>query len=332
MTHPIHFRKSTTSIRRIRAFTLVELLVVIAIIGILIALLLPAVQAAREAARRSNCTNNLKQIGLSMVSHENSHGHFPAGIQYDTDSFGKAWSAAILPFIEQKDVYDTLDEEFGKYDLIYYHDDISFRGSALAKACNTVFPVFRCPSAAIPLHVNASSSTSWSFERVPATYLGCASGVCTDDEEGSITADGKATTMLSLTGMDGILFGMSDVQIRDITDGTSHTIIVAEALPLVTDSMPAETTSNVIKDHWSISGAAAFAGRDGSEHCGSTAVAINSNNELAFGSSHAGGCYVLMADGSVHYLTENIQPKIWIAFGTRAGGEVVGHPDSYMNQ
>lgn len=90
-----------------KGFTLVELLVVIAIIGILIALLLPAVQAAREAARRSQCTNNLKQLGLAIHNFHDVNNVFPIG-QPDDDNDNYAWGAYILPYVEQKQMYDTL--------------------------------------------------------------------------------------------------------------------------------------------------------------------------------------------------------------------------------
>lgn len=90
------------------AFTLVELLVVIAIIGVLVGLLLPAVQAARESARRSQCANNLKQIGLAVQTFHDSRGYYPTG-RYRTDQVGIAWSFRLLPFLEQQNVYDSLD-------------------------------------------------------------------------------------------------------------------------------------------------------------------------------------------------------------------------------
>ena len=122
---------------RLRAFTLVELLVVIAIIGILVALLLPAVQAARESARRSQCTNQLKQLGLALLSHHDQKNAFPAG-RTETTQFGVSWAFQLLPFIEESTVHDAFVP--GKR-----VDD-----PANADAMRTPVDVFACPSRRTP--------------------------------------------------------------------------------------------------------------------------------------------------------------------------------------
>ena len=125
------------AIRRGRiGFTLTELLVVIAIIGILVALLLPAVQAAREAARAMSCKNNLKQLGLAMHNYHDTNGKFSFG----WSDRGQGWSAAILPQIEQQAIFDSLDWAEGEN-----WEDV---GTPNQRACETVISVFRCPSMA----------------------------------------------------------------------------------------------------------------------------------------------------------------------------------------
>ncbi|MEA1951001.1 MAG: DUF1559 domain-containing protein [Planctomycetota bacterium] len=322
------------SIRRRRAFTLVELLVVIAIIGILIALLLPAVQAAREAARRAQCKNNLKQIGTGLLNYENTHSVFPLGLQ---NAIGCAWSGYILPFVEEnnkfRDFVFDMSEGSSVMQWAYNPPVHPSKQTAMIIACETVFPFYRCPSASIPLHVYDVSIDNWIVpKRVPATYLGCASGVWTNDEQGINPSSGVAQYYHALKGLDGVLFGNSTVKIRDISDGTSHTMIVGEALPEIPTSTTRDTIFLRRKDHWAIGGddADLNQGTDGSEHCGSTALPMNAddangtlNVELSFGSAHEGGCHVLMCDGSVQFLTNNIEPKLWVALGTRAGGEVI---------
>ncbi len=322
-------------IGRSKAFTLVELLVVIAIIGILIALLLPAVQAAREAARRAQCKNNLKQIGTGLLNYENTHLVFPMGLQ---NAIGCAWSGYILPFVEENNKFKNFvfDKSEGSAPMqwAYAPPVHPSKETAMIIACETVFPFYRCPSAAIPLHVYDVSIDNWIVpKRVPAMYLGCASGVWTNDEQGINPDSGTTQYHHALKGLDGVLFGNSAIKIRDITDGTSHTMIVGEALPdITTTTLTKDTIFLRRKDHWAIGGddADLRQGNDGSEHCGSTALPINAddmngtvNVELSFGSAHKGGCHILMADGSVQFLTDDIMPDLWVALGTRAGGEVI---------
>lgn len=180
-----------------RAFTLVELLVVIAIIGILIALLLPAVQAAREAARRMSCSNNLRQIGIGLHHYHDAHGCFPPGGIERRDAMNPkgrqiAWSAFLLPFVEQKAIYDTID--FGK----------AFDSAANAPAAAMVIPLYLCPS-------------------VPrASDLVQGRGAC---DYGGIYGE-------RITGPNappkGVMLYDRAIRIRDITDGTSTTLAVSE--------------------------------------------------------------------------------------------------------
>ena len=208
-------------------------------------------------------------------------------------------------------------------------------------ASQTVMPVYRCPSAAIPEHVRDQTFDNWNLpERVPGTYLGSATGVLTDDEYTISRITGKPVmsngSWGSMRGLDGVLFSLSAVKIRDITDGTSHTLLVGEALPTVKDNTSRETWSNRRKDHWYAGGDDADTddGHDGSEHCGSTGVPMNpeidlsksvvtAEQEIAYSSSHPGGCNMLFCDGSVQFIDEEIDTAIWCALATRAGGEII---------
>ena len=142
--------------------TLVELLVVIAIIGVLMALLLPAVQQAREAARRTSCGNNLRNIGLALLNYHDSHRSFPFGFnEHET-----LWSAMILPQLELQAMYDTLifqESGPGQWDA----------DSANERAACTLIPVYRCPSLPVAKHIDDSPSGSIMEGRVPISYRAC---------------------------------------------------------------------------------------------------------------------------------------------------------------
>lgn len=187
-----------------RAFTLVELLVVIAIIGVLIALLLPAVQAAREAARRSQCMNNLKQLALGMHNYHDINGEFPRN-RYGGTDFGwnawHSWSASykVLPFIEQENLYDRFDRSQG---WGYHYNDVML----------TKVDTFLCPSAASRPD---RSSVSWGG---PGSNYGWCTGSTVK------TVWGNANEF------NGMIIHRKELKMADTTDGLSNTIIASEIL------------------------------------------------------------------------------------------------------
>ena len=222
------------SVRRF-GFTLVELLVVIAIIGILVALLLPAVQAAREAARRMQCGNNLKQLGLAVHNYADTHKTFPSGYIHTNAATRTAlershwsWGALVLPFVEQGSLKDTLD--VGPRPLWQ-----NLLVPAQLAALQTKLTAFVCPSDSGPdmnefgAKINAvyanyeKQVTSDGTDRIPiakSNYVGvaCSSNTLTPPS-GDFTTYGPPT---------GVFFWNSGVSFRDILDGTSNTAMLGE--------------------------------------------------------------------------------------------------------
>jgi prepilin-type N-terminal cleavage/methylation domain-containing protein len=206
------------------AFTLVELLVVIAIIGVLVALLLPAVQSAREAARRTQCTNNLKQWGLALHGHHDAHGSFPEGCS-DEEPWGEArwgWRAFSLPYMEQSVLYDQID---------FTDTRTCWSGSANTdnRVGEKLVPGLYCPS-----EPRAGETTYWHTPKRRfhlSNYFGISDSRMTNNannhEEGSRRRPPDPNDPVEEC-CNGTFYWESKVAFRHITDGSSNTLIVGE--------------------------------------------------------------------------------------------------------
>ena len=309
------------------AFTLVELLVVIAIVGILIGMLLPAVQAVREAARRIQCANNVRQQSLAMLNFEGTFKEFPPGISIPSHSM---WSAFILPFIEQQNLFDSIDFEAG-------FSVVSSDNSSNLQTLSVGLPFMRCPSANVP---DRQFDLIVGVDRSPSCYLACSSGLL-NSESGDFPWAGM-DAFDPYDASDGVLYVNSETSMASISDGTAFTMVVGESLP-DQDVVGIDSIGRQQKvDHWYIGSreletmadvvAEMDFTTDNSECLGSTACPINSlmmgdrttidEKELSFGSRHIAGVNVGFVDGHIQFVSESIDASIWSGFGTRNGNEV----------
>ena len=340
-------RCSNRSRSRSRGFTLIELLVVIAIIAILIALLLPAVQQAREAARRSQCKNNLKQLGLAVANYVETHEVFPPGYVNQLDSIPTtgaeysaaiiapngervawAWGAQILPFVDQAGLYDQLG--VGAVRL-----KNALATAVVLKAMQTPLEAFRCPSDIAP-DKNSSKTLpdvgGTAQQTTTSNYVGVNSSRRWHQSGPWVCGPGEGMLNQWGAGPDhtrspnGIFWRDSKVRIRDITDGTSVTFLIGER--------PWELRGPGGTTHACRAGLV-FGTRIENEQSqadytlGSTTVAINfvafnpdgtpnSNCNKGFSSKHAGGAHFVLCDGSVRFISENIDQNNETYGGTNA--------------
>lgn len=303
------------SVPRIRhGFTLVELLVVIAIIGVLIALLLPAVQQAREAARRMSCQNNLKQLGLAMHNYHDTFLKFPSGYLVDPTSksvplFG--WPVLLYPFIEQDNLYQALNPNQRRLRDIY-----STSAPAADRALlETPIPALRCASDVTPTLNNVFAfGDPEQFDIATGNYVAVATG-------------GTSGSIRNADDIGGMFWGNSEVRMRDVTDGLSNTLAIGEqdGSPSM---VPGESfgaancvgigRQNKIKQGYHIH----MSGKQGINF---DAALAGSSSDMGKGVSslHPGGVEFVRADGSCVFVVETIAKDLYRDMCYRNDGHVI---------
>jgi prepilin-type N-terminal cleavage/methylation domain-containing protein/prepilin-type processing-associated H-X9-DG protein len=308
-----------------RGFTLVELLVVITIIGILIALLLPAVQTAREAARKSQCSNNLKQVGLALHSYHSASNTFPAG-GLSPPSYGMSWWVRILPYIDQQASYEQFDWKGADYGGNLGWVGVSDTDGNLINrrlAQKLFFPIAFCPST--PLK---------KIEYDPVgvfnpTYAGVAGAT----DHYTATDKSIAGGVGGRLSRGGVLVSGEFISLDQITDGASNTMAVAETSDFCISSAYGETNCRSDCSHGFLMGP----GNDGWQRIFNMLVVLHRLNDKTYEnlgvggncgpnspiqSAHSGGANVGMADGSVQFLNENIEIQTLYNLANRDDGNI----------
>jgi prepilin-type N-terminal cleavage/methylation domain-containing protein len=308
-----------------KGFTLIELLVVIAIIAVLIALLLPAVQQAREAARRTQCRNNMKQLGIAMHNYHDAHLEFPPGCirggaaggwGFQTNNETSTWTMMVLPYIDQATIYNRMNFKTSDW----------YPG--------TIFTVPNCDLAKeiITAFVCASDISSGSREFGTWACLG-----------GTVNAAGNFAT-ISYAGMadsrnrinsagytscgncyprtdgNGVLFNRSRIGVRDVIDGTSNTMLLAEVSggPNANQFWEWAWSGPLVDTRITPNGPGTWVGDKTFLNPRET------DTPQGASSYHEGGIHILLSDGAVRFLSENINYGTYQSLASRNGGEVVG--------
>jgi len=318
-----------------RGFTLIELLVVIAIIAILIALLLPAVQQAREAARRSACKNNLKQIGLALHNYHDVFGTFPFnGGPSDGVQRGPSWLVRLLPYMDQAPAYQAYEFNINS-DWTGQQTPLPATTANFAVSGNLRVSTVVCPSSPLPetRNQNGVSIQMTTYVGISGSFFDGGTAAIASTDPGH-NAPGSGRTVYN-----GVITGSSTIggptRIRDITDGTTNTIMVGEQSNFVKDGLGGQRDQracNQAGGAWA-AGAGAIEGRwqtnvttirhpIGTFSGNGNGNPFETNTSLV--SAHVGGCHVTLADGSVRFISENMNFATLTALAERADDQVVG--------
>lgn len=296
-------RRRPIATRFRQGFTLVELLVVIAIIGILVGLLLPAVQAAREAARRMQCLNNLAQLGLASHNFEFNYGHLPSGvtnpegpIRYEPIGNHTSWTIRLMPYMEQQAAYKKFNQELG----VYASENLPVRSMAI--------PTLMCPSS--PDH---SYQRHVSDEPVIHTtsYVGIHNST-----ESPIDKDNN-----------GVLFLNSTLRLNEITDGLTNTILYSEKRGFGDRFGWTSGTRDTLRNVSSINGVGLSLSEQEKEKREKEPLPLGSLEVGGLGSYHTGGVNVVICDGAVRFISQNIDETVVRCLAERADGELISYDD-----
>ena len=327
------------------AFTLVELLVVIAIIGVLVALLLPAVQAAREAANRSSCGNKLKQLAIAVHNHNDTYKKLPRGAENQvlpqpnptgstTYFMGTSWLVYILPFMEQQPLYD-------RYDFGVQYDNIPSGGATAPKnndvVGSTIVDTFYCPSGPGALTYKDPNGNGVNGD--PSTHYYGIMGPSGDVDNFTIVLNGITYTyrlgnpvtngafafhgaFTQYRDSPGSITTGYEIKLTDIIDGTSNTLIIGER----SVHLPAPKINSYrawIRGNHGGSGATKNVRYpiNSTDYNGS-----NNFNDISFGSNHPGGCLFAMGDASVKFVAETINLDIYRCATSINSGELALTP------
>ena len=316
----------------------------IAIIGVLVGLLLSAIQAARESSRRMSCQNNLKNIALACLSHESSRGSLPTGsyVNKVPKRNGLSWLVELLPHLEN----NTLQSEISRQVKEYRKTDPQKSDPniyELQQVNEVHVPSFSCPSddEIIDDHDQGLAGSS---------YAGVSGSAASRGDDRTV---GDENNLCGEVNFDGVFYPGSRTMLRQVEDGTSNTLLAAERwyqlrawtagaywpppggtgslgdTPVPNSCMSA--LKNVDADiplNASLASVGYYKGHEDDERPGEAPAdqKIISYNNLPFGSFHPGGANLCMVDGSVHFLEENIDPKVFVAMASRDGAEVEASP------
>ncbi len=346
-----------------KAFTLVELLVVIAIIGVLVALLLPAVQAAREASRRMSCQNNLKQIGLACLNYESAQGKFPPGSTIPDrgqPAQGFSWHVLVLPYIESSAVGDQLAQNLKAYVAQNNKDPDLYDTDFFGDLNGLAIGAYQCPS-----DDPSELVDKFREEMAASSYTGVAgSGASRHNEAGAGSGTkedfqfyGNYTDSSGAINYDGMLQMGSKVRFQEIVDGSSNTMLVGERwYSLRAWTIGAYWTAGIgsgfnkrppegpwvgqytfgfknIDRRYPINASLDQVGyltqhtngEDRPTMPDGAAKTMGVNN-LLFGSFHPVGAVFVFVDGSVHYLNDGIDLDIYESLASKNGGEIASLP------